>query len=257
MASAPITMQVTPGQLPPGVCPQSLQQQFNLFAANLAITFPLSAGIYNYGNTTPEPDYQSFPWFRLNSDGTPDRWYVYANGSWVAPHPVPPNSPILFPYNGTLASLVSYDGGESSTSTTQPSTSDDTGQMWSVATTDGNFPNSTFSNVIGYGQFLLGQSATYAQGATGGQMAATLTFDQIPPHTHPSLPPQTGFLCTGSGGGGGQGSNQWGPQTTTGYSGGVNTQPGVPGTTNPVPTIPAYLSVYYISRTSRVFYRAS
>ena len=50
---------------------------------------PGNYSLYNFGNTVPAVEDQDRPWLRTNADGSPDRLYVYFNGKWVAPHPVP------------------------------------------------------------------------------------------------------------------------------------------------------------------------
>lgn len=249
-----IPMQVAVGDIPAGTCPATLQAMLNLFGSKLSITFPLSAAVFNYGNSVPIPDQQSFPWIRLNADGTPDGLYVYANGAWVRPHPVPPNSPILFPYNGSLASIATYDGGEGSSTT--PVT-DDSGPMWAPSTTDGLPPASDGSNVVAYGRMLLGQSAAYPQGATGGEYSHTQTPNEMAQHDHPVTNASgTNFTDVRLYGGesddatcGSQGNNS--SRYKIGLAGG-----NPDGTTSPMNILNPYLSVYFISRTSRVYYRA-
>jgi hypothetical protein len=170
-------MQVSPGTIPAGYCPTSEQNRLNLYASLLSITFPLTAGLFNFGNVVPIPDQQGLPWVRTNSDGTLDKLYVYANGAWLAPHPVPPSSPILFAYNGGSGGIASYDGGDGGAIS---SITTDSGPMWQIATTDGQAPATDGSNVIGYGQFLLGQSAAYPQGAAGGEINHTLLLPELP-----------------------------------------------------------------------------
>lgn len=247
-----IPMQVIPGIIPAGYCPSSEQNRLNLYASLLSITFPLTAGTFNYGNTVPVPDQQSFPWIRTNSDGTPDGLYVYANGAWIRPHPVPPNSPIIFAYNGTLGSIATYDGGEVGSVSTA-----DSGPMWAPATTDGNAPAGDGSNVIGYGQFLVGQSANFPQGSTGGEASHTMILSELVPHVHSPL--TTGSFCIDgapAGNGGLVAGSLVQIEDTTGYAGGTGTTPSIPGTATPFNITPPFLSVYYISRTNRVYYRA-
>lgn len=246
----PIPMQVTPGTIPTGFCPSSEQQRFNLYASLLSVTFPLSASLFNFGNTVPIPDQQSFPWIRTNSDGTLDGLYVYANGSWVRPHSIPANSPVLFPYNGSLASIDTYDGGESGAVTS------DSGPMWKVATNDGAAPASDGSNVIAYGQMLVGYSTDFPQGASGGEINHTLVLPEIPAHVHPAA---RGLFLENFGSGG-QSSGSASTQNTdpnTGYAGGNGTTTDTPGPTVGHNNMPPYFSIYWISRTSRIFYRAS
>lgn len=236
-----IPMQVVPGTLPQGFCPTSEQNRFNTYAQLLTITFPLTATAVNYGSTTPTSDQQALPWYRLNGDGTPDNWYVYANGAWIRPHPIPPNSPALQFYTGSFGSIDSYDGGESGNPTS------DSGPMWQVFGQASDI--STDYGTMG-GRIPIGASADFPLGSTGGSIQHTFVLNEIPPHTHNALAPSTQFLTIGGGSGGGQGNNGWIGTNTTASSGG-NTD----GSTTPVNIMNPYLSGYWIARTSRVFYR--
>lgn len=229
-----------------GYCPTSEQDRLNVYASLIAATFPLSAGIINYGNSTPLPDYQSFPWIRLNPDGTLDGTYAYANGSWTRPHPVPANSPILFAWNDVAANIATFDGGEVA------SVSSNTGPMWQISTVDSLPPAADGSNVIAWGEMLIGQSTTYAQGSEGGVAQVTLDLTQIPPHVHPPLAGSgTAFATRGAATGSSlQGSGDSNFCATTGTAGGLTAT-----TTAPHNNLPPYKAVYFISRTARQFYR--
>lgn len=236
-------MQVTPGMLPQGFCPASEQARLNTYAANLAVTFPLGLGNFSFSNTVPDPDMQSFPWFRLNSDGTPDRWYVYANGSWIAPNPIAANDPAAIRFHpGPYAVISTYDGGESGTVTS------DSGPMWQVV---GQVTNiSTDYGTMG-GRIPVGISADFGEGATGGSQAHTIVLNEVPPHTHNALSPSTQFLTIGGGTGGGQGNNGWIGTNTTASAGGNTDE-----STTPINIMNPWISGYWIARTSRIFYRA-
>lgn len=236
----PIPMQVTPGTLPQGFCPPSEQARLNAFAAALGITFPLSLGNFSYGNSVPISDMQGFPWYRLNSDGSPDGWYTYFNGSWVRPNPVPANDPACLRFfTGPYASIATYDGGD-----TNP-LGDASGPMWMVAgqTTGG----ATDYGTLG-GRLPIGISADFGEGSSGGSQQQILTLTQIPKHVHPPLAPQTDFWGQGGGtsglGGGGTSS-----QPTTGSTGG-----NPDGSTAPISIMNPYLAGYWISRTGRLYY---
>lgn len=238
-------MQVTPGELGPGFCPTSEQVRLNAYAAALAVTFPL--GLFNgsYGNATPPPDMQSFPWYRLNSDGSPDRWYVYFNGAWVSPNPIAANdtAAIRF-FQGPYASISTYDGGDTNT----PGSA--SGPMWVVIgqTTGG----ATDYGSMG-GLMPIGVSATYAQGMTGGAASATLTLPNMPPHSHT---PQGGLNFSTD-------NNTGAPITIGGTPFGsavpaTSVVGGNPdGSTLPVSTISPYIAGYWICRSGRIFYLAS
>lgn len=226
-----VPMQVTPETLPQGFCPTSEQDRLNTYAANLLVTFPLTQGTFSYGNSVPAPDMQGFPWFRLNPDGSPDRWYVYFNGNWVANNPVAPNDVVavrFFP--GSYGDIATYDGGD----TNAPGVA--SGPMWGVVgqTIGGSTDYGTYS-----GMFLLGGSASFLPGTTGGEAAVALTGDNNGQHQH--------TFNTGTGGGSGFVADA-GSASNTGT---VNQS----GLGTPHNNMPPYSSVYIIGRTSRIFYK--
>ena len=233
-------MQVTPGSLPQGFCPTSLQNEFNTFAQFLTVTFPLTATAVNYGATTPAADQQALPWYRLNNDGTPDNWYVYANGMWIRPHPIPAQSPILFFYTGTFASIDTYDGGAAGAITSTA------GPMWQVVGQASDV--ATDYGTMG-GRMPVGVSADFAPGATGGEINHTLILSEITAHSHPAFGGGVFLGGIPPGGSSGNESNNPTPHPTTGTSGG-----NPDGTTAPHNNLPPYLAGWWLQRTGRSFY---
>ena len=237
-----IPMQVTPGALGRGFCPTSEQARLNAYAAALAVTFPLGLGNFSLGNATPEPDMNSFPWYRYNSDGSPDKWYSYFNGSWVAPHPISANdqAAIRF-YTGSYASIATYDGGDTNT----PGAA--AGPMWAVLgqTTGGPTDFGTLG-----GKVPLGASASIAANSTGGNASGQVTLDltNVPAHKHGGESYVLDQAGIGVYAGGGSGTNS----SFTGSAGG-----NPDGSTAPINILPPYLAGYWIARSSRIFYLAS
>lgn len=39
--------------------------------------------LINIGSQTPNPDNSQYPWLKLDANGNPVGWYVYANGVWT------------------------------------------------------------------------------------------------------------------------------------------------------------------------------
>lgn len=119
------------GAFAPGYEPES----WNGFLGDLAkvLTSHLSGtyNTFNYGNATPATEDQDKPWIRTNVDGSPDRDYVFFNGSWVAPHPVPASSSAYQLWVGTAVGIDTYDGGAAGAVT------DTTGPMWQIITSIG------------------------------------------------------------------------------------------------------------------------
>ena len=234
-------MQVVPGPLPVGFCPTSEQNRLNIYAQTLGVFFPL--GLFNgsYGNTVPAADMRSYPWFRLNSDGTPDRWYAYANGSWVAPNPVPANWPCPQFYNGSYASISTLDGGDGP----GPITSD-SGAMWQVI-------GQTTDVITDYGsmggRMPVGASADFAQGSTAGEilhvlvqaeLPATISFNSAQPLVNASGSTVHGTYLD--------------DPNDPGSNPGMSAIPLGSGTGHN--NMPSYVAGYWIARTARVFYRA-
>lgn len=190
--------------------------------------------IPSIGVTTPAPDDQNRPWFRINADGTPDRWYVFSGGSWIARHPIAAGA--IWMFAGLEADIVTHDGGEAGTATAT------TGPMWEkYSAADGRFP-------VGPGTI---GSTTIGVGGTGGSGEHTLTLDEIPAHAHP-------FTAASYIGSGNKtpvkilGDDDWGADTiTVAPSAGGQSD----GTTKAVNTLPPYFGIWFIRKTARTHYR--
>jgi hypothetical protein len=139
---------------------------------------------WNYGNATPSVNNQSYPWLRLNSDGTPDKVYVFASGLWIARHPTPPGA--VFSYEGTEASITTFDGGESAAVTPF------TGPMWEkVSEMDGRSP-------IGPGTWSNGMVINV--GDQIGEEEHAITIPELPEHHHEITGYMTAALSGGNSG---------------------------------------------------------
>ena len=142
-----IPLNVIVGQLTQ-TCFQTEQARANAIGQALQVVFPLSSSTFNYGSTTPTVDNQAQPWFRLNGDGTPDKWYVYSNGFWISPNLRQASGSEVIFWDDTLSNLALYDGGEgnytvNSDGTITPTIAigPTTGPMWQVRTSaQGRFP---------------------------------------------------------------------------------------------------------------------
>lgn len=184
----------------------------------------------NFGSTTPAAADRDKPWFRIGADGTPDKFYSYSNGSWLARHPIVPG--IVCLYEGSSASITTLDGGESAVITTT------TGPFWEQVTQmAGRVP-------LGPGTLTL-SGTVVAVGDTGGVDRHTLTVSEMPAHTHD--------LRVGGSGQADAGSiietalNQDTPQGT------AVTQSSGGGTSHQ--NMPPYLGIFAIRRTARLYYR--
>jgi microcystin-dependent protein len=160
----PITSATVPSPLDCVVSNSNWQSLVSLLTA----TFPEDASIFNTGNSEPSPSRRAYPWFRFNSDGSPDRWYRYSMGAWLSLHPVAPG--IVVMYEGTEASITTFDGGEAGVVTAI------SGPMWEKVTSiNGRFP-------VGPGT--LPSTAIIGIGDTGGEEQHTLVESEIPKHSH-------------------------------------------------------------------------
>lgn len=223
-----------------GYCP-SPQQLANDIASGMTAYVEGGYMFFNYGSTQPIPDDQNKPWLRINNDGTPDRWYVYANGAWLWPHPTSPSSSERRMWAGLEADLVNYDGGSTGSIT------DSTGPMWEVDHDfDARFP---------LGPGTLTGAGVVAVGATGGVETITLDVTQMPPHTH-NFPLYAGDAVNHS-------STRINttdentvinPSFPTSNTGGDPATGTPPTSAKPFSVLPPYKAVFMIKRTSRKFF---
>lgn len=158
---------ISTASVPSDYCPPSIQTAWPFLVTLLSAQLEGSTNTFNYGKTTPAPEDQGKPWLRLNSDNTPDRWYVFTNGAWLAPHSSAEGTIIL--YEGTEASIDTFDGGEAGVIAST------TGPMWAkVSGMEGRFP--VFPGTLG--------TTVIGVNSTGGVHEVTLTEPHIPKHTH-------------------------------------------------------------------------
>jgi len=134
-----VLVQALPGTFPSGFCPKgegALQELYNEIILRTQFSLSADKAFYNYGNSAPTPENRQFPWLQTSS-GYPVRWYVFRDGSWIWPHPVPASSDLRQIWVGDTTSLETFDGGESAAIAVTPTT----GPMWAVDTDfDGRSP---------------------------------------------------------------------------------------------------------------------
>lgn len=225
------------GNLSSTYCFTSWDQLLSDFIANSSASLAGNATVWNFGSDTPDASSRDRPWLRLNSDGSPDRVYVYWNGLWVSKHPVPPGSgEDVRIWTGTTGALDTYDGGAAGAVT------EVSGPMWQVATAfAARFP-------VGVGTFAGGTEI--AVGDEGGEDNHVLTVPELPAHQHntdpPSsqlvvFPPTSGFTGAKADSEG----NAFGHINVSEFSTGEN---------EPHNNLPPYKTVYFIKRTARIYY---
>lgn len=193
----------------------------------------------NIGNTEPAPADRGWPWFRLESDGTPDRVYIYANGQWLSRHPDFVGKVVM--WEGDIANIATLDGGEAGAVSTT------SGPFWErVTEMDARFP-------IGPGT--LPSTTVVAVGDQGGEEKHSLTVAELAPHTHPvegsgfqdgATPSARKIIIDDE-------HNSSANNSVTESTGGS----GTPAAVVPHNTMPPYNAIWFIRRTQRIFYRGS
>lgn len=230
----PVTLSTA--SVPAGYCGGSVQEVWPYLVALLTAELAGSNYTFNFGPTTPAPDDQDKPWFRTDSDGNPDRLYVFSDGVWLAKHPIPAGA--VWMYEGLEADIETFDDGEAGTITAT------TGPMWEkVSAANGRFP-------VGPGTI---GTTSIGVGGTGGTHEHTLTLDNIPPHTHGI----TGRPYTGTGNltpakpivDDDYGSSDL--TSSTDSAGGT----GTPAAAQAINTLPPYFGIWFIRKTARTHYR--
>lgn len=246
------TVVFTPGSLPVGYCPATLQEFYNKMFALATGYLPGTFSTFVTGNSVPAATDQGKSWIRLNGDGSLDKLYTYQSGYWSAPNPTPANNPAAAEtgferriWVGPLVgvdSLENYDGGAAGAVT------DFTGPMWEV--------DSDFSGRVPVGVGTIPDTVTAVTvGSNQGVGVVTLTTAQLPA-TLGSLETQWNSYRTNLE----AGAAQWmGPQYGSGPFATPNpiTQSisftnagGGQSHTNVQPS----RGVYFIKRTARKFY---
>lgn len=229
-------VQLSTASVPTDYCPPSIQAAWPYLVSLLLAELAGDGIIPSIGPTTPAPDDQDRPWFRINADGTPDRWYVFSGGSWIAKHPIAAGA--IWMFAGLEADIVTHDGGEAGTVTPT------TGPMWEkYSAADGRFP-------VGPGTI---GTTTIGVGGTGGTHEHTLTMANIPPHTHGI----TGRPYVGTGNlspakviiDDDYGSSDL--TSSTDPAGGT----GTPAAAQAINTLPPYIGIWFIRKTARTHWR--
>jgi len=228
---------LTPPSLPIGYCPTNYQQLANDVISGTQATFNSSIGnsFFNFGPTTPALNNQVYPWLDENGN-----WWVFQSGYWLRQHPIAAGSAERRIYVGTTTDLQTYDGGN----TNAPSNW--SGPMWEVDTLfEARFP-------VGAGTFaasgVVSVNGTTTSTAVAGEDKHTLVTSEMPSHTHQILDQYINLTQRGS--------------ADTSVFSATNRSEGV---ANLLPTtssggdaahnnLPPFYGVYFIKRTSRVYY---
>lgn len=216
---------ITTQGLPVGFCALTPAQWTTLVSL---LTGSVSGNFrnYNYGNTEPAPSFRGDPWYRLLSDGTPDKTYSFVNGVWISPHPVATGVVILYSDSANPTDIAQFDGGETGTVTAT------SGPMWERLT--------TYNARVPMGIGPLPGGGSVVLNVTGGNEEHTLTIAQLPAHTHT-------YTKTFAGG-----------DANDGGGNGVNYQEAVTGSTGngqAFSLLPPYIGTVFLRKSARRYYR--
>lgn len=119
---------IIPPTVPAGLCQLPLQQQVNILFGLAQLNINALNNLLIQADE-PGVDERSDAWLRLiGADLYMERIYVFANGSWVSPHPIPASSDYRSLWVGSTVDLQTFDGGEVGAVTAT------TGPMWEVDT---------------------------------------------------------------------------------------------------------------------------
>ena len=221
---------LTAPSLPANYCPASYQKLANDIIGGTQATFNSTIGnsFFNFGPTYPAINNRIYPW--LDENG---QWWIYDQGFWLRKNPVTAAYERRI-YVGTTTDLLSYDGGDGTATATST-----TGPMWEVDTEfEARFP-------VGVGAFVASGAVAVMGTATStsivGEDQHTLTVPEIPAHTHNFFP-----LVTADANNGGANGVQYGTTANVATS---STGGGAAHN-----NLPPFYGVYFIKRTSRVYY---
>ena len=247
-----ILLHATAPTLPEDFCPADWQAVADALIEGAVFRLDSTGySFYNYGDTTPAPEYRTYPWLRTIL-GLPDRWYIHYGNYWISPHPVPANSNLrqiwVGANDGTADGLWSFDGGDG---TDPAGATTYSGAMWEVDT--------AFAARFPVGVGTLGSTAV-AVTNTGGAASVTLAEENIPEHSHVlasdvnSTTPMAAddYLAN---------RGKYGEDDAAFWLTGTDTEPtlgktGEYGTAAPdaVSTVPPYYGVWFIKRTDKAYY---
>jgi hypothetical protein len=204
---------------------------------------------FNFGPTFPAINNRIYPW--LDENG---QWWIFDQGFWVYKNPVVAGSYERRIFVGTTNDLLSYDGGDGTAVA-----GDTSGPMWMVDTLlDARFP-------VGVGAFAASGSVAVLGTATStsivGEDQHLLTTAEMPTHTH-----QVSIKTFGHGGNDGDRVAADGGTSSPTLTNNVTAFPS--STLDPDVdaiaantggnaahnNLPPFYGVYFIKRTSRIYY---
>lgn len=236
---------LTAPSLPTNYCPLSYQNLANDIIEGAQVTFNSTIGnsFFNFGPSIPAINNRIYPW--LDEKG---QWWIFSQGVWLYKNTVAANGYDRRIFVGTTTDLLSYDGGDGTAVA-----GDTFGPMWMVDTLfDARFP-------VGVGSFAASGAVAVNGTATAtsivGEDKHTLNASEIPTHNH-NVRVETAngvtvsnLMCTDfaekpAGNGNNDFSFQAGIHVVAdNFGGGLSHN-----------NLPPFYGVYFIKRTSRVYY---
>jgi hypothetical protein len=180
--------------------------------------------------STPTATQRSYSWHNTNDD----RVYRWDAGisAWVSRHPYTFGTDVKLFWTGSLANIDTFDGGEAG------AVGAASGPMWIEST--------AMSGKVAIGYGVLPSGASLTIGATGGEDKHTPTLAEMFAHSHviQNVDNTTNTLAAGTGTGGGIVIPR--NSATTDTAGG----------STPFNVLNPYRAGVWITRSSRVYYRA-
>ena len=197
--------------------------------------------MFNYGDSTPAVDDQDRPWIRTIG-GKPDRMYSFISGQWISKHSIPAGGNVRQMWVGSEGDLETYDGGAAG------AVNEMAGPFWTVDTAmAARFP-------VGVGDFAA------AVKATGGEENHTLLTAEMPAHKHAPFSGGKKIWHDKYNGSGQDGTTG---DTRVNHFGDGPEGAGISlaedlykeaGDGEAHNNLPPYYGVYFIKRTSRIYY---
>ena len=108
------TVNLVKGPIPPNACFSSVQALYDLFIDQTTAHVKGQYTLFNYGESAPAASDRDKPWIRTINQ-SPDKIYVHQSGYWLSKHPSPASSKERRIWTGTAAELITYDGGSDAT----------------------------------------------------------------------------------------------------------------------------------------------
>jgi hypothetical protein len=236
---------LTAPSLPTNYCPLSYQNLANDIIEGTQVTFNSTIGnsFFNFGPSIPAINNRIYPW--LDENG---QWWIFSQGVWLYKNTVVAGGYDRRIFVGTTTDLLSYDGGDGTAVA-----GDTFGPMWMVDTSfDARFP-------VGAGTFAASGAVAVNGTATAtsivGEDKHTLNASEIPTHNH-NVRVETAngvtvsnLMCTDfaekpAGNGNNDFSFQAGIHVVAdNFGGGLSHN-----------NLPPFYGVYFIKRTSRIYY---